>query len=146
MEKEIKDKTKQSKNGYKIATIILSIIVIFLVIANISLTLTHYNQGVKISYNGMSYDDNQAYINIYVENKSSSQTLIAYNNFCIKSENSNALTPDTMYYLDINSTSHQDLEYYVNSGSNIRIKLNYNKDEIPNNASLYYNGKKIANL
>lgn len=146
MKEDIEVKTKKSKNGYKVATIILSIIVVFLVIANISLTLTYYNQGVQVSYNGMSYNNNQAYINIYVENKSSSQTLIAYNNFCIKSNNSNALTPDTMYYLDINSTSHQDLEYYVNSGSSVRIKLNYDKDEIPQNASLYFNGKKIADL
>ena len=136
----------KAKNGYKIATIILSVIVALLVFANISTTLIYYNQGIQVSYNGMSYNNNQAYINIYVENKSMDQVLIAYNNFCIKSENSNALTPDTMYYLDNNSTMHQDLEYYVNSGSNVRIKLNYNKDKIPQNASLYFNGKKIANL
>lgn len=136
----------KAKNGYKIATIILSVIVVLLVFANISMTLTYYNQGVQVSYNGISYNNNQAYINIYVENKSADQTLIAYNNFCIKSENTNALTPDTMYYLDNNSTMHQDLEYYVNGGSNVRIKLNYNKDKIPQNASLYFNGKKIANL
>lgn len=136
----------KAKNGYKIATIILSVVVVLLIFANISMTLTYYNQGVQVSYNGMSYNNNQAYINIYVENKSMDQVLIAYNNFCIKSENSNALTPDTMYYLDNNSTMYQDLEYYVNSGSNVRIKLNYNKDKIPQNASLYFNGKKIANL
>ena len=136
----------KAKNGYKIATIILSVIVALLVFANISTTLIYYNQGIQVSYNGMSYNNNQAYINIYVENKSMDQVLIAYNNFCIKSENSNALTPDTMYYLDNNSTMHQDLEYYVNSGSNVRIKLNYNKAKIPQNASLYFNGKKIANL
>jgi len=146
MKKDIEVKTNKSKNGYKVATIILSIIVVFLLIANISQTIIFYSQGVEISYNGISYSNDQAYINIYVENKSVDQTLIAYNNFCIKSDNSNALTPDTMYYLDSNSTMHQDLEYYVNSGGNVRIKLNYDKDEIPNNASLYYNGKKIANL
>lgn len=146
MKEDIEVKTKKSKNGYKIATIILSILVVFLLIANISQTIIFYSQGVEISYNGISYSNDQAYINIYVENKSVDQTLIAYNNFCIKSDNSNALTPDTMYYLDSNSTMHQDLEYYVNSGGSVRIKLNYDKDEIPNNASLYYNGKKIANL
>lgn len=146
MKEDIEVKTNKSKNGYKVATIISSILVVFLLIANISQTIIFYNQGVEISYNGISYSNDQAYINIYVENKSVDQTLIAYNNFCIKSDNSNALTPDTMYYLDSNSTMHQDLEYYVNSGGSVRIKLNYDKDEIPNNASLYYNGKKIANL
>ena len=146
MKEDIEIKTKKSKNSYKVATIILSIITIFLFIANISITITHFNQGVKISYNGMSYSNSEAYINVFIENKSVDQTLIAYNNFCIKSDNSKALTPDTMYYLDNNSTMHQDLEYYVNSGESIRLKLNYNKDDIPNNASLYYNGKKIANL
>ena len=146
MKEDIKVKTKKSKNGYKVATIILSILVVFLLIANISQTIIFYSKGVEISYNGISYSNDQAYINIYVENKSVDQTLIAYNNFCIKSDNSNALTPDTMYYLDINSTSHQDLEYYVNSGSSVRIKLNYDKDKIPQNASLYFNGKKIADL
>lgn len=148
MNEDIIDKTNKSKskNGYKITTIILSIIVIFLLIINLSLTITYYNQGVKISYNGISYNNDQAYINIFIENKSSSQVMIAYNNFSIKSETSNAITPDTMYYLNDNSTMYQDLEFYINSQKSIRIKLQYNKYNIPNNASLYYNGKKITIL
>ena len=41
---------------------------------------------------------------------------------------------------------YQIPEYYINSNSNIKIKLKYDKDKITNNASLYYNGKKIADL
>lgn len=146
MEEKTTIKKNKKKNGYKIATIILSIMLVFLILANISIIITYYNQGVQISYNGISYNNNQAYINVYVENKSINQTLIAYDNFCIKSENATALTPNSMYYQDNGSTMHQVWQYYVNSGKNIKIKLNYDKSKIPQNASLYFNGKKIANL
>ena len=146
MEENIIVKTNKSKNGYKTATIILSILVIFLIIANASLIFTYYKQGVQISYNGISYSNNQAYINIYIENKSLNQAIISYNNFSIKSENSNALTPNAMLYLDGNDIMYQIPEYYIGSNSNIKIKLEYDKDKITNNASLYYNGKKIADL
>ena len=146
MIEDILVKNNKQKNGYKIATIVLSIVVAILFIVSISQTIVYYNQGVEISYNGISYDGDQAYINVFVENKSLDQTLIAYNNFSIKSEDTNAITPDTMYYLDDESRMHQDFEYIVNSEEGIRFKLCYDKDEIPSKASLYFNGKKIADL
>lgn len=146
MKEEIKVDTNKTKIGYKIAIVTLSIIIIFLLIANITQTIVFNSQEIKIVYNGISYSNDQAYINIYVENNSANRTLIAYNNFCIKSDNSKAITPDTMYYLDSNSTMRQELDYYVSNGENLRIKLRYNKDEIPNNGYIYYNGEKIADL
>ena len=141
-----KEETKKSNNEHKVSNIILSFLVIFLFVVNISLVISYHNQGIKVSYNGLSYSDDQAYINIYVENKSPSQVLIAYNNFAIKSENTNAITPDTMYYLDIDSRMHQDLEYFLSGGKGIRLKLNYDSYKIPNKGALYYNGEKIADL
>ncbi len=127
-------------NGYKIATIVLSIIIILC-------SIFTFVQGVKISYNGISYNDGEAYINLFVENKAliGSEPL-AYDNFSIKSNTTNAISPNIIAYYD-ETRWHQEFNYSIKAREKIRIKLIfYDANDIPNHGSLYYNGKKIADL
>lgn len=144
MEEEvIKEKTKKQKNGYKIATILLSIWVCFLLTYILIDTLNQ--QKLKIIYNGVQYEDNYAYINLILENNSGDQVIFDENNFSIRNTG-NTKTSSTVYFERNSSYIQLTSTYILNSDNKVKLKVQFNKKEITNTTILYFNGEKIAEL
>lgn len=145
MEENEQIKEKKTINKYKISTIILAIWVGILMISSIGLLVENNKEKIIISYNGVEYEENYVYLNLVIENNSDNQVVFDRTNFSIKNT-SNAKTALNLYYEKNVYYNHLTGSYILNRNEKIKIKLQFDKNDISNNTILYYNGEKIADI
>lgn len=126
----------------KIAKIFL---IIFIIVFAINIVFLINTTKPNITYNGISYNTITAYINIEIENDTSSSLTVNANDFYIKSETSSAITASDIN-LVVNDNYIYENTHVINKGETKKYRLIYNKANIPDNASLYYKGEEICKL
>lgn len=126
--------------------IIITILTIFLILSiglNIILTIESKSMFV---YNGIEYQGDNAYINLYLENSESSLTF-SNTNFSIRNDNSNTVTPDSISYRKVDYNYwNEEININVNRLEKVYIRLKINKNLIKENSVLYYNNQKVSKL
>lgn len=126
--------------------IIITILTIFLILSiglNVILTIESKSMFV---YNGIEYQGDNAYINLYLEN-GGEKLQFSNTNFSIKSEDTNTVTPDSLSYREIDYSNWNEATIVnIYSFKKVYIRLKINKNLIKENSVLYYNNQKVSKL
>lgn len=137
------EKEKKKVNGWMISTIILA--VLYAVLLTVSLHYIIGNKKTQISYNGVEYESEYAYVNLVVNNNSGNQIVFDRTNFSIKSTDITK-TSSALYYEKNVSYIQLTGSYILNNSDKVKIKLQFNKTDITSETTIYFNGEKISNL
>ena len=137
------EKEKKKVNGWMISTIILA--VLYAVLLTVSLHYIIENKKAQISYNGVEYESDYAYVKLVIENNSEKQIVFDSPNFSIPSTDITK-TSSALYYEKNISYIQLTGSYILNNGDKVKIKLQFNKTDITSETIIYFNGERISNL